>query len=222
MSPKRRKSTVTSQGSEQGVIQGCPNRKFQLATPTYLSHMLQYGEKGEICNLDIGTRKENMATVKCPRLSGFYWLRAGSGEKVFCFRKTGSLPRISLSVCVREGTRGRQSLGLLLYFLGIRSPPFHCRPIWKRNAQHGRQGLSSCWGGQVDLGSVFVKTSGSSSKARDGQKRWEPVYIRRRVTVHSVAKIASVPEQPRHTPRCQTNPTHGMHSCSVPSAGGHW
>lgn len=97
-----------------------------------------------------------MATVKWPRFPSFYWLRGGSGEKVFCFCESWQSPRISL--CVGGGAlRGRESLGLLLLcFIGIRSPPFHCRPIQKRNAQHDDRGLSSFWGRpEVDLGNVF-------------------------------------------------------------------
>lgn len=142
-----------------------------------------------------------MATVKWPRLSGFYWLRGGSGEKVFYFCEGWQSPRISL--CVWGGAlRGRQSLGLLLCFLGIRSPPFHCRPIWKRKVQHDDGGLSSCWGRpEVDLGNVFEwRPVGIPLKP----ERWTEEmsacpHKREGDCVHSVAKITSVPEQPRHT-----------------------
>lgn len=97
---------MTSRGSERVLSQGCPNTKFQLAIPTYLSNMLQYGKKGEVCNLDIGTNKENMATVKWPRFSGFYWLRGRRGEKVFCFCESWRSPRISLCVGGGDGHSG--------------------------------------------------------------------------------------------------------------------
>lgn len=42
------------------------------------------------------------------------------------------------SLCGR--TKGQETTGLLLCFLLIRSLPFHCRPIWKRNAQHDDNG----------------------------------------------------------------------------------
>ena len=142
-----------------------------------------------------------MATVKWPRLSGFYWLRGGSGEKVFYFCEDWQSPRISLCVC-GGALRGRQSLGLLLCFLGIRSPPFHCRPIWKRKVQHDDGGLSSCWGRpEVDLGNVFEwRPVGIPLKP----ERWTEEmsacpHKREGDCVHSVAKITSVPEQPRHT-----------------------
>lgn len=182
--------------------------------------MLQYGEKGEICNLDIGTHKENMATVKCPRLSGFYWLRAGSGEKVFCFRKTGSLPGF-LCLCVwGRALRGRQSLGLLLYFLGIRSPPFHCRPIWKRNAQHDDRGLSSCWGRpEVDLGNVFEwRPVGVPLKP----ERWTEemrACLHKREGDCTLCSQNSLCAWTAQTHACMSDSTHGMPRVAFPVLG---
>lgn len=47
---------------------------------------------------------------------------------------------------------------------------------------------------------VRVKTSGSSSKAREMDRRDRACpHKREGDCVHSVAKITSVPEQPRHT-----------------------
>lgn len=165
--------------------------------------MLQYGKKGEICNLDIGTNKENMATVKWPRLSGFYWLRGGSGEKVFCFCEDWQSPRISLCACVcGGGTKGQAESRSSVVFSRNQKPSFPLQANLEKKCPTWRQGLSSCWGRpEVDLGNVFEwRPVGVPLKP----ERWTEEmracpHKREGDCVHSVAKITSVPEQPRHT-----------------------
>lgn len=84
MSPKRRRAYEIMR-----FRAGCYPRAAQTESSNWqyqLIFLICYNtEKGEICNLDIGTNKENTATVKWPRFSNFCWFGARSGEKVFCF-----------------------------------------------------------------------------------------------------------------------------------------
>ena len=98
MSPKRRRACDI-----KGFRAGCYPRAAQTESSNWqyqLIFLICYntGKKGKSATWDIGTNKENMATVKWPRFSGFYWLRGRSGEKVFCFCESWRSPRISLCV----------------------------------------------------------------------------------------------------------------------------
>lgn len=102
--------------------QGGPNRKFQLAIPTYPSNMLQYRKKGEICNLDIGTNKEKMGTLKWPRFSKFYWPAGGGGEKELRFYE-GWLAERGFFEC-RDRGAGRESGSSVAVFSNNQKPSF--------------------------------------------------------------------------------------------------
>lgn len=81
MRPKRRRASEI-----MGFRAGCHPRAAQTESSNWqhqLIFLICYNtRKGGIRNLDIGTSKETMATVKRPRFSNFYWLGGGGREKV--------------------------------------------------------------------------------------------------------------------------------------------
>lgn len=141
MSPKRRRACDI-----MGFRAGCYPRAAQTESSNWqyqLIFLICYntGKKGKSATWTLAQIRKTWQPWNGPDFPVSIGSGVGVGRRYFAFAKTGSPPGfLCVRVCVGGALRGRQSLGLLSCFLGIRSPPFHCRPIWKRNVQHDDRG----------------------------------------------------------------------------------
>lgn len=190
-----------------GFRAGCYPRAAQTESSNWqyqLIFLICYntGKKGKSATWTLAQIRKTWQPWNGPDFPVSIGSGVGVGRRYFAFAKTGSPPGfLCVRVCV-GGTKGQAESRSSVVFSRNQKPSFPLQANLEKKCPTWRQGLSSCWGRpEVDLGNVFEwRPAGVPLKP----ERWTEEmracpHKREGDCVHSVAKITSVPEQPRHT-----------------------